>query len=125
MVEVFPLIQNFDGICYVWLVGKHLEKRYEVGKEHRASSILDLIHSYVAGPMPTNSINGCKYFLTFVDDCSRYSWIYFMKQKLEVFDIFKVFKVMVENIFSKKIKSIRSDKGAEYIKIDFQYYCES
>ena len=98
------------------MVGKHPEKRYDVGKAHRAASILDLIHSDVAGPMPTNSINGCRYFLTFIDDCSRYCWIYFMKQKSEVFETFKVFKAMIENSFNKNIKSIRSDKGGEYIK---------
>ena len=81
MVEGFPLIQTFDGICSGYLIGKHLEKRYEVGKAHRAASILDLIHSNVARHMPTNSINGCMYCLTFIEDYSRYYWIYFMKQK--------------------------------------------
>ena len=99
-----------------YLVGKHLENRYDVGKAHRASSILDLIHSDVVGTMRTKSINGCRYLLTFNDDCSRYYWIYFMKQKSEVFDTFKGFKAMVENSFSKKIKSIIFDKQGEYIK---------
>ena len=81
MVEGLPLIQNSDGVCPGCLVGKHLEKRYEVGKAHRDASILDLIHSDVAGQMPTASINGYGYFLTFIDDCCRFCWIYFMKQK--------------------------------------------
>ena len=81
MVEGLPLIQTSDGVCYGCLVGKHPKKRYEVWKAHIASSLLDLIHSDVAGPIPTTSINGCRYFLTFIDDCSRYYWIYFMKHK--------------------------------------------
>ena len=64
-------------------------------------------------------------FLTFIDGCSRFCWVYFMKQKSEVFRTFKVFKALVENSFEKKIKSIRSDNGGEYIKIDFHHYCES
>ena len=116
MVEGLPLIQTSNGVCSGCLVGKHPEKRYEFGKAHRVSSILYLIHSDVDVPMLSNSINGCRYFLTFIDDCSRYCWIYFMKQKSEVFENFKVFKVMVENSFNKKIKSIRSDNGGEYIK---------
>ena len=119
MVEGLPLIQTSDGVCHGCLVGKHPEKRYEVGKATRDASTLDLIHNDVAGPIPTNSINGCRYFLTFIDDCSRYCWIYFMKQKLEVFKIFKSFKSMIENSFNKKIKSIRSDGGGEYVKRDF------
>ena len=48
-----------------------------------------------------------------------------MKQKSEVFETFKVFKAMVENNFNKKINSIRSDKGGEYIKGYFQSFYES
>ena len=62
MVEGLPLIQTSDGVCFGCLVGKHPEKRYEVGKEHRAGSILDLIHSDVVGSMATNSMNCCRYF---------------------------------------------------------------
>ena len=111
MVEGLPSIQNSNGVCDGCLVGRHPEKKYDVGKEHRAASTLDLIHNDVAGPMPTNSINGCKYFLTFIDDYSRYCWIYFTKQKSEFFETFKHFKAMVENNFNKNIKSIRSDGG--------------
>ena len=91
MVEGFPLIQTSDGICSGCIVGKHPDMRYEFGKEHRASYILDLIHSDVVGLMPTTSIDGCKYFLTFIDDCSRFCWVYFMKQRSEVFGILKSF----------------------------------
>ena len=111
MVEGFPSIQTSDGVCAGCLVGKHPEKKYDVGKAHRDVSTLYWIHTDVAGHMPTKSINGCRYFLTSIEDCSRYSWIYFMKQKSEVFETFKVSKAIVENSFSKKIKSIIFDKG--------------
>ena len=75
--------------------------------------------------MLTNSINGCRYFLTFIDDCSRYCWIYFMKLKSEFFETFKSFKDMAKNTFNNKIKSIRSYGGGEYVKIYFQNLCES
>ena len=65
MVEGFPLIQTSDGVCLGCLVGKHPEKRYEVGKETRAVSTLNLIHSDVLGLMNTTSNNGSRYFLTF------------------------------------------------------------
>ena len=113
MVERFPLIEKSDGVCPGCLVGKSPKKRYEVGKATRATSTLDLIHNNVLGPMPTKSINGSMYFLTFIDDCSRFCWVYFMKQKSEVFETFKVFKALVENRFGKKIKSITLDNGGE------------
>ena len=99
MVEDLPLIQTLDGVCPGFLGGKHPEKRYEVGKETRVASTLDMIHCDVSGPMPTTSINGSRYFLTFIDDYSRFYWVYFMKQKSEVFEIFEVFKALIENSF--------------------------
>jgi len=116
MVEGFPSTQTSNGVCAGCLVGKHLENKYDVGKAHRAVSTLDLIHNDVVGPMPTNSINGCRYFFTFIDDCSRYYWIYFMKLKSEFFETFKIFKAMVQNIFNKNINSIIFDGGGEYVK---------
>ena len=80
MVEGFPLIKFSQGIYNGFLVGNHPEKKYDVGKERGDSSTLDLIHSDVSGPMPTPYMNGSKYFLTFVDDYSRFCWIYFLKQ---------------------------------------------
>ena len=79
MVEGFPLIQTSDGVYLDCLVGKHPEKRYEFGKETIAASTLDLIHNDVSGPIPTTSINCSRYFLTFIYDCSRFCWVYFMK----------------------------------------------
>ena len=107
------------------LVGKHLEKRYEVGKETRAYSTLDLIHSDVSRPIPTTSMSGSKYFLTFIDDCSRYCWVYFMKQKSEAFDTFKVFKSLVENTFINNMNSRIYDNGVDYVKRYFQHICAS
>ena len=79
MIEGFPLIKSSQGICNGWLVQKHPEWKYDVGKERRDPSTLDLIHSDVSGPMPTTSMNGSRYVLTFIDDYSRYCWIYFLK----------------------------------------------
>ena len=75
MVEGLLLIQTSDGVCSGCLVGKHPKKRYEIGNAHRDASILDLIHSDVVGPIPTTSINGYRYFLILIDDCSRFCWI--------------------------------------------------
>ena len=64
-----------------------------------------------------------KYELTFIDDFSRYCWVYFLKHKPEVFGLFKVFKALVENQSGRKIKVLRSDNGGEYVKFEFINYC--
>jgi histone deacetylase 1/2 len=82
---------------------------------------LELIHSDV-WTSPIISIKGSKYYILFVDDFSRYSWIFPMQYKHEVFDIFLKFKLHVENLFSSKIKMFQSDGGSEYTNRKFQNY---
>ena len=65
-----------------------------------------------------------KYSLTFIDDFSRYCWAYFLKHKFEVFDLFKVFRALVENQSEKKIKILIYDNGGEYAKSEFIHYCK-
>ncbi|KAI5329691.1 hypothetical protein L3X38_029088 [Prunus dulcis] len=67
---------------------------------------------------------GNRYFLTFIDDCTRMCWVYFMQHKSEVFGIFKKFKAMVELQSGYKIKRLRSDRGGEYTSLKFLKFCE-
>ena len=122
MVEVLSLIMSFEVVCNGCLVGKHPERRYEVGKERRVSSTLDLVHSVFSRSMPTTSMNGYRYFLTFIDDYSRYCWIYFLKQKFEVFETFKVFKALAEKTLVNNIKALRLNNGGDYKKREFQQF---
>ena len=65
--------------------------------------------------MPTTSIGGAKYFVTFIDDFTRYCFVYFMNSKAEVVEKFKEFKHLVENQLNKSIKALRIDNGLEYV----------
>ncbi|GKA98699.1 retrotransposon protein, putative, ty1-copia subclass [Tanacetum coccineum] len=82
----------------------------------RAKDQLGLIHTDVYGPFRTVSRQGASYFVTFTDDFSRYGYVYLLKHKHEVFETFKVFQKDVENQLEKTIKSLRSDRGGEYMK---------
>ena len=73
--------------------------------------------------MSTRALSGAKYFVPFIDDYSRKTWIYFLKTKDEVFNRFKEFKALVENLTGKWIKLLRSDNGGEYIDKDFTGLC--
>jgi hypothetical protein len=75
--------------------------------DSRAAGILDLIHSYVCGPMSSASLTGSLYYVVFIDDFSRKSWIFFMKTKGQVFSRFQEFKALVENQTGKKIRVLR------------------
>ena len=71
--------------------------------------MLELVHSDVCGPMSTQARDGYEYFITFIDDYSRFGYVYLMKQKFEAFEKYKEFKAEVENQLGKHIKAIRSD----------------
>nr|KYP35161.1 Retrovirus-related Pol polyprotein from transposon TNT 1-94 [Cajanus cajan] len=69
---------------------------------------------------------GSRYYVTFIDDSTKKIWVYFLKQKLEVFNIFKKWKFIVENETRLKIKCLKSDKGGEYNSTEFfNYYAEN
>ena len=72
----------------------------------RASHCFDLIHSDVWGPSPISSHEKFKYYVTFIDDHSRFTWVYFLCSKYEVFHTFTKFLVYVENQFSMNIKTL-------------------
>ena len=82
--------------------------------ESISNSIFELIHSDVWEPSLVASIGGSRYFVIFIDDYSRYSWIFPMKSRSEILPIYSNFAKMVETQFSKRIKTFRSDNAFEY-----------
>ena len=74
--------------------------------------------------MQTQSIGGSFYFLTFIDDFSRKTWIYFLRHKSETFSKFKEFKALIEKQSGKSIKMLRSDGGGEYDSHEFSDFCK-
>jgi len=60
----------------------------------------------------------------FIDDYTRYTWVYFLRKKTNVFEYFREFKNMVEKQTRKPIKIVRSDQGGEYILGHFIKYCK-
>ena len=83
-----------------------MTKRPFNAKGRRAQELLELVHTDLCGPMSTQAKGGYEYFITFIDDYSRYGYVYLMKWKSETFEKFKEFKAEVENQLSKYIKAI-------------------
>jgi transposase InsO family protein len=73
--------------------------------------------------MTVPSLGNFVYYVIFIDDYSRKTWIYFLKVKDEVFSKFQEFKALVENLSGSKIKILRSDNGGEYTSNEFKYFC--
>ncbi|XP_068655801.1 uncharacterized protein [Aristolochia californica] len=99
-----------------WLVDKDCIKRKQTNKSkkgaNRSSTILEIVHTDICSPDMDS--HGHKYFISFIDDYSRYVYLYMLYNKNEALDAFKIFKVEVETQCSKEIKIMRSDRGGEY-----------
>jgi hypothetical protein len=125
MVEGIPELQStHEGICKGCALGKNIKKPFP-RSNNRSKEILDLIHSYVCGPMPVRSLGGSLYYVIFINDYSRKTWLYLLKTKDEVFNKFKEFKAEIENLTNKKIKTLRKDNGGENTSKEFVAFCKS
>jgi hypothetical protein len=79
----------------------------------RTKEILQLVHSDSFGPMLIPSLGKYMYYVSFIYDLLRNTWIYFLGKKSEVFHKFKEFKALEENKTKKKINVLRIDNGGE------------
>ena len=99
-----------------------MTKRPFSAKGTKAKEPLQLVHSDVCGPLNVQARGGYEYFISFIDDYSRYGYIYLMRQKSEAFKKFKEFRAEAEKQLSKTIKTFLSDRGGEYLDIEFTDY---
>ena len=80
----------------------------------RYTEPLELIHSDICDLKLVQTRGDNKYFITFVDDSTKYCYVYLLKTKAKVIKKFVLYKNEVENQLNKKIKVLRSDRGGEY-----------
>jgi hypothetical protein len=120
MVTGLPEIQvDHEGTCKGCAQGKNVKNLFP-SNDNKAKGVLDIVHSDVCGPMSATSLSEYVYYVSFIDDLSRRTWIYFLKSKGEVFSKFKEFKALVENISKRKIKILRSNNAGEFTSDDFK-----
>ncbi|KAK9063841.1 hypothetical protein SSX86_017713 [Deinandra increscens subsp. villosa] len=106
--------------CESCQFAKHQRVHLSPRINKRATSPFELIHSDVWGPCPVVSKSGFKYFVLFVDDYSRVTWLYLMKSRSEVFTHFCSFYSEIKTQFNVSVKTLRSDNAKEYLSESFQ-----
>jgi hypothetical protein len=111
-----------QDVCIGCALGKFTKASFP-SSDTRSAGILDLVHTDVCGPMCRKSLSGCEYYLTFIDDYSRKTWICFLNTKSEVFKRFQEFRALVENQSGKRIKVLRLDNRGEYSSTQFVDLC--
>jgi transposase InsO family protein len=114
---------DHEGVCNGCAQGKNIKNPFSK-RDSKVEGVLELIHPDVCGPMPSTSINGYVYYVSFIDDYCRKAWVYFLKSKDEVFSKFREFKALIENLSERKIKILRLDNGGEYTSKEFANFCK-
>jgi len=108
--------------CEPCLAGKTTIKPFS--KAMRASGPLKLIHSDICGLMNVKARNEAIYFITLIDDYSRYGYVYLLSHRYEALDVFKRFVAEVETQLEQRVKILRTDRGREYLSDMFKEFCE-
>lgn len=110
--RLFPSLKNIDVDlnCEACVLAKSHKHSYYPSVTHSTQPFA-LIHSDVWGPAPDFTFHNFSYFVLFVDDCTRMSWVFFLKHKSEMFDVFVKFYHMICTHFRAQPKILRSDNG--------------
>lgn len=99
--------------CKICLMEKMWRLHFD-NKRSRACLIFELIHADIYGPHCLPSHDNKRFFLTFVDDYSRSTWVYMIQHKIDSVIVLKMFFALIENWFHSTIKRFRWDNGWEF-----------
>jgi transposase InsO family protein len=113
-----------DKPCGACQAGKQVRNAHPSKSEMSTSKAFELLHMNLFGPTTYTSIGGNKYGFVIVDDYTRYTWVFFLFDKSDVYDLFKSFVKRVHNEFETTIKKIRSDNGSEFKNTRIEDLCD-
>ena len=117
MVPRFSTLSSLA--CESCQLGKHTRVSFPQRLNNRAKSPLELVHTNVWGFYRTASTLGFQYFVTFIDDYSRCTWLFLMKNRAELYSIFQKFYAEILTQFNISIRVLRSDNAREYFSAPF------
>ncbi|CAL9028855.1 unnamed protein product [Prunus brigantina] len=119
--DLFSGFKDSDFTCDTCILAKSHRVPYPLST-NKCTTPFTLIHSDVWGPSPITAPSGVRWFVTFIDDCTRMTWLYLLKNKNEVFSRFQSFHNQMKTQFNAQIQILRSDNGGEFVNHDFQTY---
>ena len=124
---IFPSLfknLNVESLhCEVCKLAKHKHVPFPISNK-MSHFPFSLVHTDVWGPASVPNISGAKWFLTFIDDCTRVTWVFLLKHKSEVSSVFIQFISMIKNQFGVNIKRIRSDNARDYFNLVLKSFCQ-
>jgi len=122
-MSLIPNIPTVKGSkCQACVQAKQPRKPHKAVEE-RNTALLELIHSDICEMNGVLTKDGKRYFMTLIDDATKFCYVYLLKTKDEALDFIKTYKAEVENQLEKKIKRVWSDRGGEYFSNEFDLFC--
>ena len=118
-----PQLEGVHEVCDACVKSKQVKSRFDRKKEISTMRTLELLHMDLFGPNQVGSRGEKYYCLVIVDHYSRYTWVVFLSQKSDTFDIFWTFTKKIQNELELKIKMIRSNLGGEFENRNFEGVC--
>ncbi|GJR88620.1 putative ribonuclease H-like domain-containing protein [Tanacetum coccineum] len=114
---------KYDHTCVACHKGKQHRASCKAKLERLITVPLHTLHMDLFGPTSVKSINHASYCLVITDDCTRFSWVFFLASKDETSGILQTFIRQIENQLSHRVKIIRSDNGTEFKNRDMLEFC--
>ena len=109
--------------CEACQLRKHHRSSFSSSGPSRQSESFDLVHTNIWGPSHISTLNGFLYFVIFVDDYSRMTWLFLMKKRFELPRILSTFYNEIFVQFNKRIKILQSDNASEYTQSVMNSFC--
>ncbi|KAK8925796.1 hypothetical protein KSP39_PZI018370 [Platanthera zijinensis] len=117
-----PDVSFNEFTCESCIYRKHYRSTFSPHPFRRPAPF-DFVHSDIWGPYKITSVFGYRYFVTFVDDYSRVTWLYLLRDRSELPGVFRTFFIETRNQFSTTIKTFRTDNAREYTSHTFSHLC--
>jgi transposase InsO family protein len=114
-----------NKLCSSCQAGKQVTNTHPYKSQMSNHRPLELLHMDLFGPTSFMSIGGNSYCLVIMDDYSRFTWVYFLRDKSNVFETFKSFAILAQNQFDFDINKVRSDNGSEFKNARIDEYCDN
>ena len=123
LVPYFSSLSSLE--CESYQLRKHTHVLFPKRLDPWTKSHFELVHTDVWGPSRSTSTLGFRYFVTFIDDYSRCTWLFLMKTQVELFSIFKKFHAEIRTQFNTYIRILRSDNVKEYFSTSLSSFMSS
>ena len=115
ILDGLPTFNVPNKLCTSYSAGKHHRTPFPQSSTFRTIEPLELIHTDIYGPISPPTLGGSRYFLLIIDDYSRLAWVAMLQCKSDAFEAFKRFKNLAETEKGVKVKTLRSDRGGEFM----------